>query len=115
LYKNAGIEPSPDGNSLEDILKIEKYLNDVQIYVIDALDFNNVIYKGKNPHPNKIYLLRKNHFDVITNMTGFLCTDYYCDNCNSGFKHKEQHKCSGTCIICKMRFDDAKKFVQEHG
>jgi hypothetical protein len=47
LYKNADIEPSPDGNSLEDISKIEKYLNDVQIHVIDALDFNNVIYKEK--------------------------------------------------------------------
>ena len=57
-----------------------------------------------------IYLLKnKNHFDVITSMTGFLCKSYYCHTCKKTYKRRNCHKCPAKCIACFKYFKDGKK------
>ena len=57
-----------------------------------------------------IYLYKnKNHFDVITSMTGFLCKSYYCHSCKKSYKKRDCHKCPDKCIACFKYFQDGNK------
>ncbi|KAK7588176.1 hypothetical protein V9T40_005421 [Parthenolecanium corni] len=94
-----------EGFTLEDIRACEEEL-DVQIKVVCAENFNNIIYKGLRDCPIKLYLYKQgNHFDVITHMGAFYGSSYYCQNCDKPYQNKDRaHVCKtvgvNVCTVC---------------
>ena len=125
LHEEAGVEISDHGNTLEDVDTFARHLG-VQINVVDADYFNEIIYTTEQDSVDgkTIYIYKnKNHFDVITSMTGFLGKDYYYHTCKTSYTKRNCHMCfrSGsdcngeetTCRDCNRTFVGQKCF-DEH-
>ena len=110
LHEEAGVEINEFGSTLEDVKKFANHLQ-IQINIVDAEYFNELIFTTENEHNcQMIYLYKnKNHFDVITSMTGFLCKAYYCHTCKKTYTKRDCHKCSNKCIACFKYFQNGNK------
>ena len=110
LHEEAGVEINEFGSTLEDVKKFANHLQ-IQINIVDAEYFNELIFTTENEHNcQMIYLYKnKNHFDVITSMTGFLCKAYYCHTCKKTYTKRDCHKCSNKCIACFKYFLNGNK------
>ena len=111
LHDDAGVEMNELGSTLEDVKTFAKHLG-IQISIVDADQFNNIIFTTDSDYdtPQMIYLFKnKNHFDVITSMPGFLCTDYYCHSCKKAYTHRDKHRCPAKCIACYKYFPKGAK------
>ena len=110
LHEEAGVEINEFGSTLEDVKRFANHLK-IQINIVDAEYFNELILTTENEHNcQMIYLYKnKNHFDVITSMTGFLCKSYYCHTCKKSFKKRDCHMCPAKCIACFKYFLDGNK------
>ena len=74
LHEEAQVEINDYGNNLSDIETFARHLG-IEINIIDAEQFNNIIYTANKGSEDKIYLLkRRNHFDVIKSLTAFYDT-----------------------------------------
>ena len=99
-----------DGLTIADFRPIEIELG-VQIKVVSAENFNNIIYHGYEEQPTKIYLYQSGeHYDVITKMAAFYGSVYYCDKCDTGYQNKDQHRCKvnkgEVCGLCMKEAHD---------
>lgn len=43
---------------------------------------------------------------IITSMPAFLSRNYCCTKCNTGYDHKERHKCNNLCHACRKIHDE---------
>ena len=78
LHEEANVEINDYGNDLSDIEKFAKHLG-IEINIIDAEQFNSIVYTANKGSEDKVYLLKtRNHFDVIKSLTAFYDTPYYC-------------------------------------
>ena len=108
LHKEAEVPENVFGSTLEDVKRFSDHLK-VEINILDADRFNEIILTTGTSY-DKIYLLKnKNHYDVITSMPGFLCKDYYCHTCKKTYEHRDKHRCPAKCIACFKYFPDGKK------
>ena len=74
LHEEAQIEINDYGNDLSDIETFAKHLG-IEINIIDAEQFNSIVYTANKGSEDKIYLLkRRNHFDVIKSLTALYDT-----------------------------------------
>ena len=81
LHEEANIEINDHGNNLSDIGKFAKHLG-IEINIINAEQFNGIIYTANKGSEDKIYLLKtRNHFDIIKSLTASYDTPYYCHEC----------------------------------
>ena len=100
LHEEAHVEINDYGNDLSDIESFAKHL-DIEINIIDAEQFNNIIYTAKKGSEVKIYLLKtRNHFDVVKSMTAFYDSPYYCHECKKAYTKRDKHKCPSKCLSC---------------
>ena len=100
LLEDAHVEINDYGNNLSDIETFAKHI-DIQINVIDAEQFNNIIYTANKCSEDKIYLLKtKNHFDVIKSLTAFYDAPCYCHECKKAYTKRDKHKCPSKCLSC---------------
>ena len=68
LHEEANVEINDYGNDLCDIEKFAKHLG-IEINVIDAEQFNSIVYTANKGSEDKVYLLKtRNHFDVIKSL-----------------------------------------------
>ena len=77
LHMEAGVEINDFRSTLEDVNTFANHLG-VQINIVDSDHFNEIIYttNEESDEGKMIYLYKnKNHYDVITNMPGFLCKE----------------------------------------
>lgn len=60
------------------------------------------LYKGKGHGTCLNILLDKQHYDTILSMPGVVCRNYYCDYCDVGYSHIEDHRtnCPHRCSFC---------------
>ena len=110
LYEDAHVEINDYGNDLSDIETFAKHL-DIEINVIDAEQFNNIIYTANKCSEDKKrnYLLKtKNHFDLIKSLTAFYDTPYYCHKCKKAYTKRDKHKCPSKCLSCFIYAKDRK-------
>ena len=108
LHEDAHVEVNDYGNDLSDIETFAKHL-DVEINIIDAEQFNNIIYTANKGSEDKIYLLKnRNHFDVIKSLTAFYDTPYYCHECRKAYTKRDKHKCPSKCLSCFTYAKDIK-------
>ena len=105
LRKEVNIPENREG-LISDIPLYEKHLK-VSIRVVSAEYGKCLIYSGSDDkYDRKIFLFHTvneqgvGHFDTVTKMNALLCTQYYCSECNKGFKSKTDHKCLTWCEIC---------------
>ena len=117
LHEEAHVEINDYGNDLSDIEKFAKHLG-IEINIIDAEQFNSIIYTANKGPEDKIYLLKtRNHFDVIKSLTAFYDTPYYCHECKKAYTKRDKHKCPSKCLSCftyaKERECDGKEIVCE--
>ena len=108
LHEEANVEINDYGNDLSDIEKFAKHL-DIEINIIDAEQFNNIVYTANKGSEDKIYLLKtRNHFDVIKSLTAFYDTPYYCHECKKAYTKRDKHKCPSKCLSCFTYAKDRK-------
>ena len=71
LHEEANVEINDYGNDLSDVETFAKHLG-IKINIIDAEQFNSIVYTANKGSNDKIYLLKtRNHFDVIKSLTAF--------------------------------------------
>ena len=100
LHKEANVGINEYGNDLADVETFAKHLG-IEINIIDAEQFNSIIYTANKGSEDKIYLLKtRNHFDIIKSMTAFKDTPYYCHDCKKAFTKRDKHKCLLKCLSC---------------
>ena len=117
LHEEANVEINDYGNDLSDIEKFAKHLG-IEINIINAEQFNSIVYTANKGSEDKIYLLKtRNHFDVIKSLTGFYDTPYYCHECKKSYTKRDKHKCPSKCLSCftyaKERKCEGKEIVCE--
>ena len=117
LHEETNVEINDYGNDLSDIEKFAKHLG-IEINIIDAEQFNSIIYTANKGSEDKVYLLKtRNHFDVIKSLTAFYDTPYYCHECKKAYTKRDKHKCPSKCLSCftyaKERKCDGKEIVCE--
>ena len=77
-----------------------------KIVVIDGTNYKNRLFVGNKTNAKSVYILHTqkidedSHFDAITNIKGFMNSDFYCDYCNSTYSHLYEHKCEFICAKC---------------
>ena len=85
LHEDANIEINNYANDLSDAETFAKHLG-IEINVIDAEQFNSIVYTANKDSRGKIYLLKtRNPFDVIKSLTAFYDSPYNCHDCTSNF------------------------------
>ena len=108
LHEKAQVEINDYGNDLSNIETFAKHLG-IEINIIDAEQFNSIIYTANKGSEDKIYLLkRRNHFDVIKSLTAFYDTPYYCHECKKAYTKRDKHKCPSKCLSCSTYAKDKK-------
>jgi len=89
---------------LEEIVKIEKYFKNYQVYIIDRNSNYEFIYKGPEQQMKIFMLKNNNHFDLITSLPSFFETRNFCLKCLKGYENFEYHKCNNVCKSCRSRY-----------
>ena len=117
LHEEAHVEINDYGKDLSDIEKFAKHLG-IEINIIDAEQFNSIVYTANKGSEDKIYLQKtRNHFDVIKSLTAFYDSPYYCHECKKAYTKRDKHKCPSKCLSCftyaKERKCDGKEIVCE--
>ena len=108
LHEEAHVEINDYGNDLSDIEKFGKHLL-IEINIINAEQFNSIIYTANKGSEDKIYLLKtRNHFDVVKSMTAFYDSPYYCHECKKAYTKRDKHKCPAKCLSCSTYFKNKK-------
>ena len=101
LCQATGIFSGPCG--VEEIRKIEDYLREYQIMVIDGNGFNKEpIYLNTSRQFSKyMYLsLHEGHYYAITSIKVFYGHDYFCHTCKVAYSRLGAHLCNSTCKSC---------------
>ena len=108
LHEDAHIEINDYGDDLSDVEKFAKHLG-IEINIIDAEQFNSIVYTANEGSEDKIYLLKtRNHFDVIKSLTAFYDTPCYYHECKKAYTKRDKHKCPSKCLSCFTYAKDKK-------
>ena len=108
LHEEAQVEINDYGNDLSNIETFAKHLG-IEINIIDAEQFNSIVYAANKGSEDEIYLLkRRNHFDIIKSLTAFYDTPYYCYKCKKAYTKRDKHKCPSKCLSCFTYAKDKK-------
>ena len=93
LHEEVNVEINDYGNDLSDVETFAKHLG-IEINIVDAEQFNSILYTVNKGSSDKIYLLKtKNHFDVIESLTAFYDSPYYCHECKKTYTKRDKHMC----------------------
>ena len=100
LHKEAQVEINDYGNDLSDIETFAKHLG-IEINIIDAEQFNSIVYTANKGSEDKIYILKtRNHIDVIKYLTAFYDTSQCCHECKKVYIKTDKHKCPAKSLSC---------------
>jgi hypothetical protein len=123
LMKDAGLEDFDGPCGLTELDKFQAVLSpDYQIKVYGANETQMLVYKGiiisEYLLDGTVYLYKnilgfisadkvvnlffdEGHYDVITSMPAMMGNRYWCEACNKGYDHREDHACErGECPCC---------------
>ena len=108
LHEEAQAEINNYGNDLSDIETFAKHYG-IEMNVIDAEQFNSIVYTANKGSEDKIYLLKtRNHLDMIKSLTAFYDAPYYCHECKKAYTKRDKHKCPSKCLSCFIYAKDKK-------
>jgi hypothetical protein len=99
--KDLGLNPEQEC-SINEIIKIEMYLKEYQITIIDGNGkLKEALYIGP---VNKKFLYiswNQHHFNAITSIKAYFGRIYFCNYCKVGYSHLTDHYCKAQCKCCK--------------
>ena len=108
LHEDADVELNDYLKDLSDVETFAKHTG-IEINIIDAEQFNSIVYTVNRSTEDKIYQLKtRNRFDVIKSLTAFYDTLYYCHECKKAYTKRDKHKCSSKCLSCFTYAKDKK-------
>ena len=108
LHEEANVEINDYGNGLSDVEHFAEHL-ETEINIIDAEQFNSIVYMVNKGSSDKIYLLKtKNHFEVIESLTAFYDSPFYCHKCKKAYTKRDKHMCPSKCLSCFTYAKDKK-------
>ena len=108
LHEEANVEINDYRNDMSDVETFAKHIG-IEINIIDAEQFNSIVYTANKGTEDKIYLLKtRNHFDVIKSLTASYETPYYCHECKKAYTKRDKHRCPSKCISCFTYAKDKK-------
>ena len=108
LHEEAQVEINDYGNDLSNIETFAKHLG-IEINIINAEQFNSIVYTANKGSEDKIYLLKtRNHFNAIKSLTAFYDSPYYCHECKKAYTKRDKHKCPSKCLSCFTYVKDKK-------
>ena len=93
--------------NLEHVKKIDDYFKIYKISVYDSIpNGSTVLYPResnlKDSRTNFINIcFEDHHFNVITSMTAYLGSSYYCQYCRVKYSNRGDHFCENICPSCK--------------
>ncbi|XP_067660559.1 uncharacterized protein [Haliotis asinina] len=96
LFRQLGIPGGPcTGHATWDLFS-QRLAPDYQLKIYSQDVMNRLLYKSEVPQPTKILHLyhHHHHYDVITSMAAFTGYSYYCDTCDQGYDHPQDHRCT---------------------
>ena len=108
LHRICSIPIKQTGNDFQDVKLFEEKLNiEIQIYNLESRQ----IYKGSENEIKVYILMSENHYDVISNIAGFTCSNSYrnkardskCKACKNETKCNTE-ECQMSCIKCRKYF-----------
>lgn len=101
LCSSSGVNINQQMDLGETINKIQKYLNEYQIIVIDAQTKSN-LFSGQQTSTKKRIILeyQNNHFNLIRSLTGYLNVHFFCIPCWKSYKENIRHVCPTGCEMC---------------
>ncbi|MCP4114721.1 MAG: C2H2-type zinc finger protein, partial [Desulfobacteraceae bacterium] len=108
LTSLAGISRSGP-HDLNDIKKIQAAIpKDFEIKIWRAESAMGCIYQGgQEDAPHKIHLLMaKGHCWLITSISAFMSSSYFCETCHVGYNNRGDHFCKATCTYCETPGDN---------
>ena len=88
-----------------DLSNIQEKIGDTQIIIVDSMNTSNLIFRGPDRN-KKVYLeflddiVDGGHYNLITNIKGYMGRCYYCDKCHKAFQEKYLHRCKNSCPSC---------------
>jgi hypothetical protein len=100
LLEQIGL-PTDREIAISEFVHIETYLK-CQVIVYDMPFKNSCIYGGAYEQEDKIFLYySQGHFDLITSMSGFLSSHYFCIKCKTPYGNAKKHTCNLYCKTCE--------------
>jgi hypothetical protein len=105
LANNCGL-PYNKEVSCDDFPKIQAFLFNYQMVVIDGHNKNNRLYIGPNYKKEKLYIELidsqngVSHYNSIINIVAYMGQSYYCEHCHKPYSHKYTHSCAFICESC---------------
>ena len=105
LHKKAGVAIKVIGNSYDDLNIFATHLKST-VDVYDKDEYDHLVFTTNNKEYEDRIILYKNgnHFDLITNIAGFLGCRYYCSDCRVSYANRDMHKCKNKCPLCLKYF-----------
>ena len=88
---------------MNEIKKVETFLKDYQLIVINGDITNEIDYAGPLKEKKLILYLKDGHYDLIKSIPAFFNKTYYCFKCFKGYSTFENHPCNEVCNKCKDR------------
>ena len=88
---------------MNEIKKIEMFLENYQIIVLNGDNANEFDYVGPEKDKKIVLYLKDNHFDFIKSLPAFLDKYYFCFKCMHGYSVFENHPCNDVCKKCKNK------------
>jgi len=120
--RRAGLDPEMGACGLAEYQAIQAVLTpQYKIKIVEFLHLHDLLYKGRQiqsilnhffikwpvwisgPDGQQVVrlLLYKEYFYVVTKMKCLLGKSYWCEKCNRGYDHKEDHVCERSqCTSC---------------
>jgi hypothetical protein len=105
LARNCGLDYNKEVSS-DDFPKIQNFLKDYQIVVIDGHNKSNRIYVGHIYRKKKLFIeliessCGVSHYNSITNIVPYMGQSYYCEHCHKSYLVKYSHSCEFICKCC---------------
>ena len=105
ILHTATVGEASTSGGITNIPKMEEIFA-IRICVVSALTGRKFLYPGNPQYVNNgtVYLYHSDHhFDVITNIRGFLGQRHFCEYCLKGFRRPTSHSCPHFCTLCNRQ------------
>lgn len=89
--------------TIEDLIRVEKYLKNYQLIIINGDLMSEIVYAGEFKFKKIILFYHDNHYDPVKSMPAFFSNSYFCYSCFKSYCNFELHPCNIVCKKCKCR------------
>ena len=86
--------------TIEDLIRVEKYLKNYQLMIINGDLMSEIVYAGELKMKKIILFYHDNHYDTVKSLPVFFSTSNFCFSCLKTYSSFETHPCNIVCRKC---------------